>query len=177
TVINGQSGTGNSGANVQSNGGGNLNERETTLVRECTAIIGDEVATLQRMVDEFSNFARLPSAKLEPGSLNDVVTSTIKLYEERLDGIGLESRLAAELPPVLMDGEQIKRALVNLIDNAAEAMAETSDGSERRIIVATRGAAEREAVELVVSDTGPGISPADRERIFGPYFSTRNRGT
>src|SRR5581483_5621568 len=65
TVINGQSGTGNSGANVQSNGGGNLNERETTLVRECTAIIGDEVATLQRMVDEFSNFARLPSAKLE----------------------------------------------------------------------------------------------------------------
>jgi PAS domain S-box-containing protein len=152
-----------------------LSERQAGLVRECTAMIGAEVATLQRMVDEFSNFARLPNANLETASLNEVVENTLKLYDERLDGIQLESRLASSLPAVIIDGEQIKRALVNLIDNAAEALA--SVAGDRRITVITRGVAERETVELVIADTGPGIPPEDRERIFDPYFSTRKRGT
>jgi len=152
-----------------------LSERQASLVRECTTMIGAEVATLQRMVDEFSNFARLPNAKLETASLNEVVENTLKLYDERLDGIRLESRLALSLPAVAIDGEQIKRALVNLIDNAAEALA--SVVGDRRITVSTRAVAERETVELVVADTGPGIPPEDRERIFDPYFSTRKRGT
>ncbi len=152
-----------------------LSERQAGLVRECTTMIGAEVATLQRMVDEFSNFARLPNANLETASLNEVVENTLKLYDERLDGIRLESRLALSLPAVIIDGEQIKRALVNLIDNAAEALA--SVAGDRRITVITREVAERETVELVVADTGPGISPEDRERIFDPYFSTRKRGT
>jgi PAS domain S-box-containing protein len=152
-----------------------LSERQASLVRECTTMIGAEVATLQRMVDEFSNFARLPNANLETASLNEVVENTLKLYDERLDGIRLESRLAAALPAVIIDGEQIKRALVNLIDNAAEALA--SVAGDRRITVSTREVAERETVELVVADTGPGIPPEDRERIFDPYFSTRKRGT
>jgi nitrogen fixation/metabolism regulation signal transduction histidine kinase len=152
-----------------------LSERQASLVRECTTMIGAEVATLQRMVDEFSNFARLPNANLETASLNEVVENTLKLYDERLDGIRLESRLAAARPAVISDGEQIKRALVNLIDNAAEALA--SVAGDRRITVSTREVAERETVELVVADTGPGIPPEDRERIFDPYFSTRKRGT
>src|SRR5262249_55726700 len=78
-------------------------------------------------------------------------------------------------PVVMIDREQIKRALVNLIDNAAEAMAEV-DG-ERRITVVTRAVPERQSLELIVADTGPGIPPEDRERIFDPYFSTRKRGT
>ncbi len=157
------------------NSGGALDERQTTLVRECTAMIGAEVATLQRMVDEFSSFARLPSARLSVASLNETVASALKLYDERLDGIKLESRLQPDLPVVLLDREQIKRALVNLIDNAAEALTATS--GERRITVETRLSAEGELVELIVADTGPGIAPADRERIFEPYFSTRKRGT
>ena len=157
------------------NGRDALDERHAKLVRECTAMIGAEVATLQRMVDEFSNFARLPSAKPTTASLNEVIGSALKLYDERLDGIRIESRLAPALSPVLVDGEQIKRALVNLIDNAAEALTEV-DG-ERRITIESREVAEREAVEVVISDTGPGIPLADRERIFDPYFSTRKRGT
>jgi nitrogen fixation/metabolism regulation signal transduction histidine kinase len=161
----------------QSSGNGNhhLTERETKLVRECTGIIGDEVATLQRMVDEFSTFARMPNAKLEPGSLNEVVTSALKLYADRLNGVALKSHLAPALPAVLIDSEQIKRALVNLIDNAIEAMADSA--GEQCVTIETREAAEREAVELIIADTGPGIAPADRERVFDPYFSTRNRGT
>ena len=156
-----------------------LNERQAKLVRECTTMIGAEVSTLQRMVDEFSNFARLPNARLETASLNEVVNNTLKLYDERLNGIRLEDSLASAIPPVLIDGEQIKRLLVNLIDNAAAALRDTSNknGVARRIIVSTREMAEREAVELSVTDTGPGIPPEDRERIFDPYFSTRKRGT
>ncbi len=152
-----------------------LNERQARLVRECTQMIGAEVATLQRMVDEFSNFARLPKATLKTASLNEVVEKTLKLYDERLDGLRLESRLAAQLPAVSIDAEQIKRALVNLIDNAAEALAEVT--GDRRITVTTRETADREAVELIVADTGPGIPLEDRERIFDPYFSTRKHGT
>jgi two-component system, NtrC family, nitrogen regulation sensor histidine kinase NtrY len=156
-----------------------LNERQAKIVRECTSMIGAEVATLQRMVDEFSNFARLPNARLETTSLNEVVENTLKLYDERLNGIGLESNLDAGLSPVLIDREQIKRVLVNLIDNAAEALAETSNGNGGKpyIKVSTREIPEREAVELVVADSGPGIAPEDRERVFDPYFSTRKRGT
>jgi two-component system, NtrC family, nitrogen regulation sensor histidine kinase NtrY len=152
-----------------------LNKRQSELVRECTTMIGAEVATLQRMVDEFSNFARLPKAAPETASLNEVVENSLKLYDERLNGIRLSRTLAPSLPAVMIDREQIKRALVNLIDNAAEAMADIA--GDRRITVITREVPERESLELIVADTGPGIPPEDRERIFDPYFSTRKRGT
>ena len=167
------------GAMGGASGNNGLSERQTNLVRECTSMIGAEVSTLQRMVDEFSDFARLPSAKLEAASLNEVVASTLKLYDERLDGIRLESHLAEGLPPVMLDAEQIKRVLVNLIENAAEALTPTFDkaNGDRCITVRTREISERDTVELTIADTGPGISPSDRERIFDPYFSTRKRGT
>lgn len=164
------------GASGKLNSAAGLNDRQTKLIRECTSMIGDEVATLQRMVDEFSNFARLPSARLEPASLNEIIINAIKLYDERLDDIRLETRLADDLPMVMLDAEQIKRVLVNLIDNAAEAFTAQASG-DRRVTVSARELPERFAVELTIADTGPGISIADRERIFDPYFSTRKRGT
>ncbi len=171
-LLNGEAANGSNGAQS------NLTERQSKLVRECTALIGTEVETLQRMVDEFSTFARLPNAQLELTSLNEVVAGAIKLYDERLDGVRLECRLAPALPPVWIDTEQIKRVLVNLIDNAAEAITTgNSEPHERRITIETRELADRDALELTVADTGPGIAPADRERIFDPYFSTRKRGT
>jgi two-component system, NtrC family, nitrogen regulation sensor histidine kinase NtrY len=163
------------GRRAESGKSARLNERQEELVRECTTMIGAEVATLQRMVDEFSNFARLPKVAMETASLNEVVVNSLKLYDERLNGIRLTPRLAPRLPVAMIDCEQIKRALVNLIDNAAEAM---SDGAgDRRITVITREVPERRTLELIVADTGPGIPPEDRERIFEPYFSTRKRGT
>ncbi|MBK9314208.1 MAG: HAMP domain-containing protein [Acidobacteria bacterium] len=152
-----------------------LSDRQTRLVRECTGMIGTEVATLQRMVDEFSSFARLPSTKLEITSLNEIAESAIRLYDERLEGLRLEAEFSRDLPPVAVDSEQIKRVLVNLIDNAADALA--GSDIEGKIKVITRGVPDRDAVELIVADNGPGIAPADRERVFDPYFSTRKRGT
>jgi len=155
-----------------------LDERGAKLVRECTSLIGDEVSTLQRMVDEFSSFARLPAAKPVLSDINEVIADTLKLYEERLDGIKLESKLANELPPVFIDREQMKRALVNLIDNALHAITESPFLlEEKSLVLATREVLEQDSIEITIADTGPGIAPADRERIFSPYFSTRKRGT
>jgi two-component system nitrogen regulation sensor histidine kinase NtrY len=152
-----------------------LTSRQQRLVRECSTMIGAEVATLQRMVDEFSNFARLPKAHLETAVLNDVVRNAVKLYDERLDSVALNTSLAEGLPYVMVDAEQIKRAIVNLIDNAAEAL--TDARGERRIVISTAENQKRDVIELSIADTGPGIPAQDRERIFDPYFSTRKRGT
>ena len=155
-----------------------LDERGEKLVRECTSLIGAEVATLQRMVDEFSSFARLPAARPVLNDINEVIVDTLKLYEERLDGIKLENKLATDLPPVMIDREQIKRAFVNLIDNALNAITESPFALEEKSLrLETREIFERDSIEIAIADTGPGIAPADRERIFSPYFSTRKRGT
>ena len=152
-----------------------LTERQTQLVRECTGMIGTEVATLQRMVDEFSRFARLPAIRLEEASLNEVVRDALRLYDGRLGGVTLESHLAPDLPVSRIDAEQLRQVLVNLIENALDFLADCP--GERRLIVTTRHVPQRESVELVVADTGPGIPIDHRERIFDPYFSTRKRGT
>ncbi|MEY3284310.1 MAG: hypothetical protein RIR86_2323 [Acidobacteriota bacterium] len=156
-------------------GAGRLTERQVRMVRECTAMIGTEVATLQRMVEEFSTFARLPKIHLEPTSLNEVVTKALRLYDGRLAHIQLECHLDPQLPSILLDGEQMRQVLVNLLDNALEFVALSTD--EQRLLISTRVIAERKIIELLVSDTGPGIPVEHRERIFEPYFSTRKRGT
>ncbi|MBL8152146.1 MAG: HAMP domain-containing protein, partial [Blastocatellia bacterium] len=152
-----------------------LDPKYNQMVEECTAMIKQEVGTLQRMVDEFSNFARLPQAKLTPALLNEVVSETLKLYNERLDNIEISATLSELLPVMNIDKEQIKRALVNLIDNAIEAV-DPCQG-ERAIQVRTEYDSEREIATLIVSDTGHGIMPEDKEKLFQPYFSTKRRGT
>lgn len=151
-----------------------LSEGTTTIVRE--------VAALQRMVEEFSRFARLPEARPVEASLNDVVRDAVSLYNERLDGIRVDCLLAEDLPALRLDVEQVKQVLVNLIDNAIESLAsDTSNGgnsnSIKTISIETRYLKSNEAARLIVSDTGHGIRPADRDKLFLPKFSTRNRGT
>lgn len=152
--------------------------RLRATVEECAASIIGEVTTLQRLVDEFSRFAKLPDAQLAPGSLNDIVERTIVLYAERLGAIRLTTELSDNLPPVLLDAEQIKRCLVNLIDNALHAIEAGSEKpAQGEIRITTNYIAARETVRLRVSDTGVGIAPEARNRLFEPYFSTRKRGT
>ena len=144
------------------------------LVAECAGLIEREVQTLESLVDEFSQFARFPSARLASADLNSIVSSALDLFHGRLDGITVKTELAATLPPVKADPELMRRVVANLIDNAAEAM----EGSTiRRLRVATRVEGDGDAVEIEISDSGHGISPEDKERLFLPHFSTRERGT
>jgi PAS domain S-box-containing protein len=165
-------GDSNGGAN---GGGGAERARVAQVVDECTATITREVAGLKAMVDEFSRFARLPHARLETADLNDVVKQAMVLYEERLDGVRLDVALAPQLPPAMLDAEQIRRVFVNLIDNALEALESIED--EKRITVATAHDPARGMLLAEVTDTGQGIARSDFRRLFQPYFSTRGRGT
>lgn len=144
------------------------------LAAECAGLIGHEVETLKSLVDEFSQFARFPAARLEPADLNEIARGAIEVFHGRLDGISLRAELTGERPVVNADGELLRRVLVNLIENAAEAM----EGSPlRELSVETRFDSDADTAVLVVADTGHGISPEDKDRLFLPHFSTRNRGT
>jgi two-component system nitrogen regulation sensor histidine kinase NtrY len=144
------------------------------LAAECAGLIEREVHTLESLVDAFSQFARFPAARLAPEDLNTIVSGALDLFQGRLEGVTVRTDLAAALPPVKADRELLRRVLANLIDNAAEAM----EGSAiRRLRVATRVEGDGDAVEVEISDSGHGISPEDKQRLFLPHFSTKERGT
>jgi PAS domain S-box-containing protein len=143
------------------------------VLRQCAATISREVESVKALADEFSQFSRFPAAQLSPCDLNQVVRHGLDVFDGRLEGIGVELDLGEGLPSVMIDPEQFQRVVVNLVDNAAEAMRESM---VKRLLVATR-ATSADTVELLVADTGQGVSAEDREKLFLPYFSTKGRGT
>ncbi|MGA3196158.1 MAG: ATP-binding protein, partial [Terriglobales bacterium] len=140
------------------------------IIRSCADTINHAVQTVRNLVDEFSVLARFPASRPQPASLNDLVESALLLFSGRLESIRVRTELAHDLPAVMADPEAIKRAVANLVDNAAESM---QDSMLKEITIST----SLVAVELVVSDTGHGVSRDVKERLFLPYFSTKQRGT
>ena len=152
------------------------------LIDECTATIVAEVDSLKQLVDEFAQFARMPAPKAVPTDLNVVLAETATLYTGLLAQIVLERRFAEGLPLVRIDIEQIRRVVINLVDNAVEALGGAGagtrpDGSVPRIALATAHDRVNGVVRVTISDNGPGISPEDREKLFLPYYSTKRRGS
>jgi two-component system, NtrC family, nitrogen regulation sensor histidine kinase NtrY len=144
------------------------------VVRSCADTIAGAVETVRRLVDEFSTLARFPVAKPQPADINAVIENALSMFNGRLDGIGVHTLLASDLPRVMADSEAIKRAVANLVDNAAEA----SQGSVvREIQISTALVASRDAIEISVADTGHGVTRELKEKLFLPYFSTKKRGT
>jgi nitrogen fixation/metabolism regulation signal transduction histidine kinase len=143
------------------------------IVGECVETVSKSVESVKTLADEFSQFARFPSAQPVRCDLNEVVESALTVFAGRLDGIEIRTQLSPGLPQVNVDPEQFTRVVVNLVDNAAEAMQESL---VKQIYIATQpGAAD--FIELVVADTGCGVSAEEREKLFLPYFSTKGRGT
>jgi two-component system nitrogen regulation sensor histidine kinase NtrY len=143
------------------------------ILKECSTTIAREVESVRTLVDEFSQFSRFPAAQPVASDLNQVVENALAVFEGRLDGIQVRTDLADDLPAVNIDREQFKRVVVNLVDNAAEAM---QDSLSKRLYIATRHT-QADSVELIVADTGCGVSRDDKEKLFLPYFSTKGRGT
>ena len=144
------------------------------VLDDCAATIAASVETVRTLVDEFSTLARFPTAKPQSANINSIVESTLAMFNGRLDNIRVQTFLSPNLPNVLADPEAMKRALANLVDNAAEAM---QDSLLREIQISTSLVASRDAVEVAVSDTGHGVTQELKERLFLPYFSTKKRGT
>jgi two-component system nitrogen regulation sensor histidine kinase NtrY len=141
-----------------------------SVVEEGASTIVREVTALSALVDTFQRFARLPAAVLEPTDLCAVVTQVVKLYDGVKRGIAVGADAPEDLAPVRADAAQLKRALINLVDNAVAA---TSEGGHVR--VAARVLDGRALVS--VEDDGPGIAEADRDRVFDPAYSTKGRGS
>ena len=154
--------------------GGAPDAASLEVIRTCADSIGHAVETVRTLVDEFSALARFPASRPQPASLNSLVEAALLMFDGRLEGIRVRTELARDLPAVMADPEAIKRAVANLVDNAAEAM---RDAILKEITISTSLVASRDALELTVSDTGQGISREVKERLFLPYFSTKARGT
>ena len=144
------------------------------VIRKCSEVILSCVGSLRRLVDQFSALAQFPAPQPRPCDMNRIAEEALTLFSGRLEGITVQLDLEPELPTVLADYDAIRRALANLIDNAAEAM----QGSLLRVLgVRTALSEDGEAVEITVSDTGHGITDEIRERLFLPFYSTKHRGT
>jgi two-component system nitrogen regulation sensor histidine kinase NtrY len=144
------------------------------LAAECASLIEREATALKSLVDEFSQFARFPAPNPVTTDVNAVVRGALDVFRDRVEGVSLRTELARDLPPLKADPELLRRAVVNLVDNALEAMESVA---HKELTVATRLDAESETFEIVVADTGHGIPPADKDKLFLPHFSTRSRGT
>jgi len=150
-----------------------LEPEPRAILEECTATIQQEVQTVKSLVDEFSQFSRFPAAQPVPADLNEIVENAMAVFAGRLEGIAVSVDLDRNLPSVFADKEQMKRVIVNLVDNAADAM---QSAPVRKLRIETYQPSPG-LVELAVTDTGPGISAAEKEKLFLPYFSTKARGT
>ncbi len=150
----------------------NVDSPSPAVIRRSTEVIGASVETMRSLVDQFSTLAEFPAAQPRPADLNTIVDNALVLFTGRLGAIRLRRRLAPNLPLALADPESLKRAISNLIDNAAEAMHDTM---LRELTVQTR-LLDSGNLELTVADTGPGLTDEMRERLFLPYFSTKQRG-
>lgn len=139
-----------------------------------THTIDREVRSLNTLVSSFSDVARFPTIRPEANDINAVVGDAVSVFDGRLPGIDLRLIADPEIAQAEIDPPAFKRAIVNLIDNAADVLQESW---VKEIEVSTQGRPDSDAVEVIVADSGPGISAENKERLFLPYFSTKNRGS
>ncbi len=150
-----------------------LESPSVAIIRRCAEVISASVESMRGLVDQFASLAQFPTAQPRPADLNTIVENSLALFAGRTQGIRIVRRMAADLPLVLADPESMKRALGNLVDNAVEAM----QGSLLREMRVQTTLLDSGMIELTVADTGTGLTDDMRERLFLPYFSTKQRGT
>ena len=152
-------------------GRGNQSTAFDEIFVQCTDIVIEEVERLQRLVDEFHRFARMPHAERKLSDLNQVVQNVVNLYAESVENIQIKGSLALDLPPLSLDSEQITQTLENLIQNAIEAI---PDGGTLNI---STQLVNEEKIRIKIQDTGIGMSPETLAQIFAPYYTTKDTGT
>jgi hypothetical protein len=149
-------------------------EESPSVIRKCSEVILGCVGTLRSLVDQFAALAQFPAPQPRPSEMNQIAEDALLLFSGRLEGITVRKTLEPGLPQVMADPDAVKRALANLIDNAAEAM----QASLLKVLTVTsRLSEDGMSVEVAVCDTGHGLTEEIRERLFLPFYSTKQRGT
>ena len=146
------------------------------VFEECTRTIVKQVEDLKALVNEFSTFARLPAGSHRPEDLNGLVEEAVVLFREGHRKIRFDVRTDPKVPPLMLDREGIKRALINMLDNAVAACG-NGHAQGGRIEIVTSYLASLGLVRLELADNGSGMTPEVKARLFEPYFSTKREGT
>jgi two-component system nitrogen regulation sensor histidine kinase NtrY len=150
---------------------GDRNPEEKRLLEEATGTIIQEVDGLKHLVDEFSRFARMPALTLRPTDLGRLLEGVVMLYRDAHPALSIKAAFAPDLPLLDVDPDQIKRAVLNLVDNAVDAVGPTGDVTLETVWLPQAG-----RVRIIVTDDGPGIPDEDKDKLFVPYFSTKATG-
>lgn len=153
---------------------------ESPAIKDSVQTIVENVDSIKRLANEFSNFSRMPTADLRRASLNSLIADVLAPYAENHERITFQFIADGKAPDILMDREQIRRVLMNLIENATKALLETDlqwGGESPRVVVRTEYNKSRRVLLCEVIDNGPGVPAANKTRIFEPYFSTRRDGS
>jgi two-component system nitrogen regulation sensor histidine kinase NtrY len=152
--------------------GETLRREDSTVFEECTDMIIMQVDELKRLVDEFSNFARMPAANPAPEDISQIINEALSLYREARKDIRIVFNDSKDVPVFNLDREQMKRVMINLLDNAIAAV--DGDG-EVKVNLSFDGVLQ--IVKIEVADNGKGIPQDHKMRLFEPYFSTKKQGT
>jgi two-component system nitrogen regulation sensor histidine kinase NtrY len=150
-----------------------LMEPSGSVLDECTQTIIQQVDDMQHLVDEFSKFARLPQVQLLPCDLTSIVEESLALYRDNYPGVSFSLRENGSLPLLQVDRHQFKQALINILENSLHAL----DDKGGSITIALSYDHVLKMARLECADTGHGLSPDDKLRMFEPYYSTKEKGT
>jgi two-component system nitrogen regulation sensor histidine kinase NtrY len=149
-----------------------LEQKDSSILSECTDMIIKEAEVLKSLVNEFSSYARMPASKPVLDDLNRIIKEAVTLYQETQNNVKVTYFDSEEVPEFSFDGEQIKRVMINLLDNAI-----TATGDAGEVIINLSYDKELDVARIEVADDGAGISTEDKKRLFEPYFSTKSHGT
>lgn len=148
-------------------------QNSAEIIEEGAATIVQESRTIKSLVDEFSNFARMPSVRLQSADLHTIIKQTISLFTGIFSEIEFEVLYSPDVPsPLLIDPDQMRRVFINLIDNAIDAM-----NKKGKITISTSFDKIQHKVKIEIADFGPGIAKREREKLFHPHYSTKKKGT
>lgn len=148
-------------------------EKKFETINEGAKTIVEEANTIKSLVDEFSNFARMPNIQLQSSDLHEILEQTVTLFKGIFNKVVFDVSLSPDVPSsVQIDPEQMKRAFINLLDNAVEAM-----DKKGKIKIKTSFDKANQRVRIEISDSGPGIPIKEKDKLFLPHFSTKKKGT
>jgi two-component system, NtrC family, nitrogen regulation sensor histidine kinase NtrY len=143
------------------------------VIEEGARTIIQEARTIKSLVDEFSNFARMPKVQIQPTDIHQLIGQTLALFQGIFTDIEFQVEYASDVPETIpADAEQMKRVLINILDNAIDAM-----NKKGKIVIRSSFAAEPPRILIEIVDSGPGIAVEEKQKLFLPHYSTKKKGT